>query len=264
MRGSPEGSPHSACGPSSRLTVENGERFTIDAPEVTVVLPDHILRRDQSAAGNQHGGDGNRRTRPGKARHNQKRRGEQRRGVGRRTQHADVAALHPDVPCVERGTDRTDAERNDRQPLCRGFRPDRHLDRQMDRGGEQRGCKTEAGHRIGRHRLQLARHHRICRPYEGGDKRRGQAGDLLPFEMHGCIAGKQQHRAGKPEQRADDVMGFKPLARQQRREQHDQQRPEIIQQPGFRRRRQPQRQEIQRVIAEQSADADDPHDRRLF
>ena len=59
-------------------------------------------------------------------------------------------------------------------------------------------------------------------------------------------------------------MRRQPLARQQRREQHDQQRPEIIQQPGFRRRRETQREEIQRVIAEQAADADDPGDQRLL
>jgi hypothetical protein len=128
----------------------------------------------------------------------------------------------------------------------------------MHERGEQRGRETKARHRIGRHRLELARHHRIGRPHKGRDERRDQSRDLAGRETAAAIAGKQQHRAGKPEQRADDVMRRQPLARQQRREQHDQQRPEIIQQPGFGRRREAQRQEIQRVIAEQPADADDP------
>ena len=53
-------------------------------------------------------------------------------------------------------------------------------------------------------------------------------------------------------------MRRQPLAGQQRREQHDQQRPEIIQQARFGRRREAQREEIQRVIAEQAADARRP------
>ena len=50
---------------------------------------------------------------------------------------------------------------------------------------------------------------------------------------------------------------------QHRRKQHDQQRPEIVQKAGFGRRREAQREEIQRVIAEQPADPDDPRQRRL-
>ena len=134
----------------------------------------------------------------------------------------------------------------------------------MDERGEQRGRKAKACDRVGRHRLQLARHHRIGRPHEGGEEGRGQTGDLAGRESPARIAGEQQHRAGEPEQRADDVMRRQPLARQQRREQHDQQRPEIIQQAGFGRRRKAQREEIQRVIAEQPADADHPGDQWLL
>ena len=54
-------------------------------------------------------GDGG--ARPGKARQNQKRGREQRRRIGRSAQHADIAALHADIPGVERRPDRTDAER---------------------------------------------------------------------------------------------------------------------------------------------------------
>src|SRR5258708_25642843 len=91
-------------------------------------LPNHILRRDQAAAGDQHGRDYDIRTRFGKTGQNQKRGREQRRRVGRGPQHADVAALHPDIPRIERCADRRDAERKDRQPLRGCFRPDRDLD----------------------------------------------------------------------------------------------------------------------------------------
>ena len=58
--------------------------------------------------------------------------------------------------------------------------------------------------------------------------------------------------------RTDDVMGIEPFAWQQRREQHDQQRPEIIQQPRFRRRSQHGRDEIQRVIGKQRTNTNRP------
>ena len=53
------------------------------------------------------------------------------------------------------------------------------------------------------------------------------------------------------------------FARQQRGEHHDQKRPEIVDEAGLRRRRVPQRHEIQRVVAEQPADTDQPGERRL-
>jgi len=79
-----------------------------------------------------------------------------------------------------------------------------------------------------------------------------------------AVAGEQQHRSGEPQQRADDVVRRQPLAGQQRRKQHDQKRPEIVQQACFGRRREAQRQEIQRVVSEQSADADHPGGQRLL
>ena len=95
-------------------------------------------------------------------------------------------------------------------------------------------------------------------------RRRPRASPAIwPGAKRCAIAGEQQHRAGEAEQRADDVMRRSRSPGKQRGEQHDQQRPEIIEQPGFGRRREAQRQEIQRVIAEQAADADDPGHRRL-
>ena len=41
----------------------------------------------------------------------------QRRRIGRRTQYADIAALHSNIPGVKRRADGTDPERRDRQPL---------------------------------------------------------------------------------------------------------------------------------------------------
>src|SRR6267378_6086744 len=73
---------------------------------IILLLPKHILRRDQATTGNQDRGDRNGRARLRKARYNQERGREQRCRVGRRTQHADIAALHPDIPGIECGTDR--------------------------------------------------------------------------------------------------------------------------------------------------------------
>ena len=133
----------------------------------------------------------------------------------------------------------------------------------MHDGRQQRRCRAKPSDRIGWHGLQPSRHHRIGRPDKGRDEGGSQAGDL-PRRKAGAIAGEQQDGAGEPQQRADDVMRKQPLARQQRGEQHDQQRPEIIEQARFRRRCKTQRQKIQRVIAEQPADADDPDDKRLL
>jgi hypothetical protein len=227
-------------------------------PTLRSFLPKHILRRDQPAAGDQHGRDRDRRTRLGKARQHQKRGREQRRRIGRSPEHTDIAALHPDIPGTECGTHRADAERSDRQPLRRRIGPDRDFDEPMHHSGEQRGRQTEARHRVRRYRFELARHHRIGRPHKGRDKGREQSGQLARRETAAAIAGKQEHRAGEPQQGADDVVRRQPFAGQQRRKQHNQQRPAIIQQPGFRRRREAQRQEIQRVITEQPADPDDP------
>src|SRR5579872_7042907 len=53
-------------------------------------------------------------------------------------------------------------------------------------------------------------------------------------------------------------MGRQSLAGQKRRKQNDQQWPQVIQKSGFGRWRKAQREKIERVIAEQSADADGP------
>ena len=103
----------------------DGEHASLCPP---YFLPHHIFRRDQSTAGDQDRGDGNRGGCLRKARKNQKRRRQQRRRIGRGAQHADVAALHADVPDKERGPHRPDAERDDRQPLPDRLRPHRGLD----------------------------------------------------------------------------------------------------------------------------------------
>ena len=72
------------------------------------------------------------------------------------------------------------------------------------------------------------------------------------------LASEQRRGAGKAQRRADDMARAQPLARQQRREQHDQQRPEICDEARFGGRRAAQRGEIERVIAEQAADPDEP------
>ncbi len=126
--------------------------------------------------------------------------------------------------------------------------------------------QAKAGHRVGRHRLQPTRHHRITRPDESGAKRRGEARKILRRDMaqsRTAAADHQQRHAHQPKQRANNVVRLERLARQECREHHDQQRPQIIQQSRFGWRREPQRQKIQRVIAEQPADTDKPHHQRL-
>jgi hypothetical protein len=76
--------------------------------------------------------------------------------------------------------------------------------------------------------------------------------------------GKQQGSAAKRDQRARDMMQPQPFAGQQRREQDDEHRPEIADQLRLGGRREPQRQKIERVVAEQPADAQHPDRPGLF
>jgi hypothetical protein len=76
-------------------------------------------------------------------------------------------------------------------------------------------------------------------------------------------AADQHDGADQPKNGANDVVHFELLARQKSREQHDQQRPEIIDQAGFGRRRETQREEIKRVIAEQAKYPERPDFRLL-
>src|SRR6266480_6774532 len=88
-----------------RAWADSGERLqTAGLAARSLASSEHILRRDQAAAGDQHGRNRNADARFGKARQDQKRGREQWRRVGRSAQHADVAALHPDIPGVERGS----------------------------------------------------------------------------------------------------------------------------------------------------------------
>ena len=75
---------------------------------------------------------------------------------------------------------------------------------------------------------------------------------------HGYRRASSQYPRHRTQQGADDVVRRQAFAGQQRRKQHNQQRPEIIQQASFGRRREAQRQEIQRMISEQATDPDDP------
>ena len=68
--------------------------------------------------------------------------------------------------------------------------------------------------------------------------------------------------AGEAQQRAHQMRPAQPLAGQRRGQQHDQQRPEIVDQVRLGRRRELERGEIERVVAEQAADAEQPDRRR--
>ena len=171
--------------------------------------------------------------------------------------------LHADVPGVERDPDRPDAEPEHREPLRRALRPMRLLERQMEDRRERRGRETEARDRIGRHRGEAARRDRIDRPGERRDERRRKPRQIVLREADAAAPEEQHRRAGERDQRTGDVMPFQLLARQQRREQHDEQRPGIVDELRLRRRREPQREKEQRVIAEQSADAERPDLPRL-
>ena len=131
---------------------------------------------------------------------------------------------------------------------------------QRQRGGRE----AKARDRIGRHLGEAARQHRIDRPGERRDEGRGKSRQVILRERDAAAPDEQHDRAGERDHRADDVMRFQPLVRQQRRAEHDQQRPKVVHELRLGGGRKTQRHEEQRVVAEQPADAERPHLRRLL
>ena len=166
--------------------------------------------------------------------------------------------LDPDVPHVERETDRPEPQPDDGRPLPQIVRPDSLLERQVERHREHRGDKAEAGDDVRRHAGEAPRQHRVARPGERAEHRGQVAEGELGLDGEPLPAGDDQHRAGETQQRPRDVVRTQLFARQQRREQHDEQRPEIVDEPGLDRRRVAQRDVIERVIAEDPAHAEQP------
>ncbi len=187
--------------------------------------------------------------------------GQQRRGIGEGAQRADVAALHPMVPDEEGQADRPQAQPRHRRPAG-GVRHHRLFQRQMAQQRQQGGAAAEPADRLGRHRADPPAQHRIAGP----DHRRQHRGAVAQGEarVEGHPASPDQHDdAEQPQRRPGDVPPAQPLARQQGGEQHDQQRPGVVDQVGLDRRREAQRHEEDEVIAEQPADAEQPDRRPL-
>src|SRR6187549_2080439 len=124
----------------------------------------------------------------------------------------------------------------------------------MEDRAESGGRKAKARHRIGRDLSEAARQHRIDRPHEGRDEGRAITGNEFRSEPKLRAPGYQNEGADQAENGPGDVMEFQLLARQKSREQDDEQRPKIIDQAGFRGRREPEREKIERVITEQPED----------
>ena len=73
----------------------------------------------------------------------------------------------------------------------------------------------------------------IGAPDDGGEERRGVAAEIGRIEAEAVAAGDDEDGAGEGEDAADDVLPFEPLAGQERREHHDQQRPEVVDEAGL-------------------------------
>ncbi len=196
---------------------------------------------------------------------NQERGRQQRRRVGRGAEHADIAALHADIPGVERSADRPDAERGDREPLQRRVRP-RPWSRTAacTAAASNAVASAESRDRVGRHRFEPARHHRIGRPRQRPPRRpRPSPGICAEREAAAWLPANSSTVPASPSTAPTTWCGASrsPGSSDENSTINSGQR--VIQQAGFGRRRKPQRQEVQRVIAEQAADADDPGERRL-
>ncbi len=133
----------------------------------------------------------------------------------------------------------------------------RHETEQPDGCGGERGAAAP----------QPLPRERIARP----DERRQQCARVTPRRVGlerreaACMRRPRDRddRAGEAEHPADHVPSGKPrVAQEQRREQHDQQRPQVVDQIRFERRREPERDEQEEVEAEEAIDAEREDARR--
>src|SRR5215217_4245827 len=86
---------------------------------------------------------------------------------------------------------------------------------------------------------------------------------MLEAKIERTTAAQQDTHARESQDRTYDMRGPQPFAREQGREQHDEERPKITDEPGLGRGCEPQGREVQRMVAEQSADPESPHGRWL-
>src|SRR5262245_11225721 len=118
----------------------------------------------------------------------------------------------------------------------------------MAKGSERGGGEAEAGDRLRRHAFEAPRQYRIERPDDGSRQGEAVAQQRAPFERKAGRAlppGDENDEPEKADERAENMAPFEPLAWQSRREQHDQKRPEVVEEAGFGRRCETQRREIE-------------------
>ena len=165
------------------------------------------------------------------------------------------------IPEIERRSRRSQAQRQYGQPRCPAGRPDGALEGQMAGEREQGRCGAEGGDRIGRRFAEAARQNGVDRPGEGAAQCQQVAQRVAVGEVQPAAEGQQRH-AREAQGGAGQMRPAQTFARQRRGEQHDQQRPEIVDEVGFGRWRELKGGEIEGVVAEQAADPQQPDARR--
>ena len=193
----------------------------------------------------------------------QEQRRQHRRGIGADAEQADVAVLDADVPDIERNADRADAERSTASHCVGSCGQTVVSNRPWQVAAISAVARQKPATAAVGTRGEAARQHRIARPDEGARRRRRHSPAKLARPSAAPLVVNSTTVPASPSSAPTMCFARKPLARQQAGEQHDQERPEIIDQSGFGRRRQPQRGEIERMIAEQAADTERPDRRRL-
>src|SRR3546814_11445001 len=127
---------------------------------------------------------------------------------------------------------------------------------------QQRDGAAETADHFGRHRAEASVQHRIGRP----SQRAGGGGEVAEgvarVEGKRAALGDQDGGAGKAHGGAGEMEPAQPLARQQRREDDDEQRPEVGDEAGIDRGPIAERYGVAEVEAEGAADAGRPDPRR--
>ncbi len=128
----------------------------------------------------------------------------------------------------------------------------------MAQQAEDAGGEAEARHRIRRHGRHPGGEDRVAGPDEG----RRERGEIAPAGRGREVqvpAREENDHAPEPHSGADEVARPQPpRTGQPSREQDDQERPQVTDEPGFGGRREAQGHEVEGVVGEEAADAEAP------
>ena len=112
--------------------------------------------------------------------------------------------------------------------MRRRFGPHGRLEQQVADEAQERGREAEARDRVGRHLAEAARQHRIAGPHESRHEGAEVAGQVFGPRVEARRVRRSARRRRQSREALRQMRAPQMLSRQQRGEQHDEKRPEIV------------------------------------